>query len=169
MIYSADELHKLSEVQTNFHWDAEFTGPPFDKYVEPLKKRVISSTLPTYEHQIGSVTLCGQKIIVPGVVSYSGTITLTFFEGVKFEVYQMMSDWAKAVSNRTDDDVTGEFKSFEDVWGTVKLVLQNKRDEKTREVTLHNCLLTSVDSGGMLDNGTSPDYLRPTLTLSYGF
>lgn len=170
MIYSADELHKVSEVQSTFHWDAEFSGPMFSANEEKLRKRVTTIDLPKGVHSGIDVNTHGYTFPGPGRVNRNGELTLTFNESVGAEVVKFMHDQHAKIWSWSENDEKGvQTVDHFDLFGSIKLKLMNKRDQAKQEYTLFRCIIGDIDQGGQLTDGSSPDYFKPVLNIRYGW
>lgn len=170
MIYSADELHKVSEVQTMFHWDAEFSGPMFAGFEERLRKRVTTMDLPKGMHSGFEVNTHGYTFPSPGRVNRNGELTLAFNESVTADVIEHLHRCQNNIWSSTDNDVTGiqQVDHF-DLFGTITMRLKDKRDQDTQIYTLYRCLIGDVDQGGQLTDGSGPDYFKPIMNIRYSW
>jgi len=169
MLYSADTLHKLAEVQTTFHWKATFSGSPFTDG-EALAKRVTTSALPAGVHKKIDVNVHGYTFPGPGVVDRNGSITITFFESVTADVVKQAQKWLADIYAADGSDVTGVQRvGHQAVFGEIKLDLMDKQDAVKQTYELHRCILSAFDAGGSLEDGSSPNFFKPTMTVDYAW
>lgn len=171
MIFSADTLHKVSEVQTVFHWDIEFTGNTIITDTDALKKRVTTAGLPRSTHSKIDLNTKGYTFPIPGRVNKNGDITITFFESVTADVIKMLQNWHNQIWSANDSDVLGKQQTdHQNLFVDITLHLQNKKDEDKQIYTLHRCIITDIDPGASeLTDGSSPDYFKPVLNISYAW
>lgn len=169
MLYSADTLHKLAEVQTTFHWKATFSGAPFPNG-DGFSKRMTSSTLPQGQHKKIDVAVHGYVFPGPGIIDRAGSVTLNFFESVTADIVKDMIKWQADIYAADGSDVTGVQRvGHQSVFGEVKLELMDKQDAVKQTYELHRCILSSFDAGGSLEDGSSPNYFKPVLTIDYAW
>lgn len=170
MKYTADELHKLSEVLTNFHWEAEFSGEPFRGYEDDLARRVTQITSPNKSHTQADYNLLGLGHKHPGIVDPSGTLTLTFLEDVSVKVRKCFDEWKSDHNEQTESDYTHvQNKEFDELFAKITLKLLNKKDEVVQTVVYSYCSLEEYTYGSDLGDGSSPDYFKPTLTIHFAY
>lgn len=168
MKYSADEMHKYSEVITNVHWHVKFSGPPFRGYEDELSKMVTLSSLPTNTHTSTEVSLLGLNISHPGIVNPSGTITITFLETVKAEVIKCLEEWKNKYNRyKVGKDYEHIRSNDSELFGTIELEILDKRDRVVKSLVLNYCSLEEFTYGGDFGDGTSLDYFKPVLTVHY--
>lgn len=173
MRYTAQELHSISEVQTNFNWIVDFSGAPFASLDTPLKMRMTSADLPKANHNHIDVLTHGFEFPTPGIVKKNGTITLTAFETVGQEIAQPVMEWYSNIYSSQESDMGGKQKvAHQQLFGTVTMALQNKQESQiTATYKLHKCILTEeFDPGAGLGAGPDgPDYFKPVLNISYAW
>lgn len=172
MRYSATKLAALTEVQTTFHWEVIFTGPPFSALAEPLAMRMTSADLPKAVHNGLEVKAHGHKFPGPGSVDRSGEITLTAFESVGAEIIKPVREWYSNIWGTESGDVSGIQKvAHEQLFGTVTINLLNKQENKvTQTYTLERAILGDFDQGGALQDGQDEiDYFKPVITLRFAW
>lgn len=172
MRYTAQELHAITEVQTSFHWIADFSGPPFGALDTPLKMRMTSGQLPQFQHAGLNVGVHGYEFPEPGVIKKNGEITLTAFETVGHEIAQPIFQWASNVYSSEDSNMSGrQLVAHQQLFGTVTIGLQNKEESRvTATYTLQKCIVGGFDPGAQLtDGGTVQDYFKPVITLRYAW
>ena len=169
MKYSADQLHKIAEVQTVFHWDVSFSGPPFTA-AEEFRMRATTLDLPKPVHSKIDVVTHGYTFPGPGIVQRNGSITLTFFESVTADIVNNMMAWHSQIYSWTPSDVTGiQEVGHAALFGEVTMTLLDKQDAPKQIYDIHRCIITDLDPGGQLSDGASPDYFKPVLTLEYAW
>lgn len=172
MRFNASKLHSIAEVQTTFHWIADFSGSPFGALAEPLQLRMTSSTLPKAEHKLLDVKTHGFTFPEPGIIKRNGEITLKAFETVGGEIVKPLMEWYSNIYGTESGDVTGKQKVAHDaLFGTVTLSLQNKQENKTTQTyTLAKCILKEFNPGGELQDGAEDtDYFKPEIILAYAW
>jgi hypothetical protein len=169
MVYSANEIFQVSEVQTTGHWKITFEGGPLAG-LEDI--RVTASDLPKPEHTPITVNVHGYSWDTPGIVKRSGQVTVTFFESVTAEVVLKAEEWYRAIYDNSYEDVTGiQDSAFQDLMAAkVILDLKDKQDVDKQQYTLYHCILVDFEAGGSLDSASeSTDYFQPTMTISYAW
>lgn len=174
MKYSVAGLHGIGEVQTKFHWQVEFitsNNAYFQAYDNILQARCVTTDLPKSTHEKIDVVAHGYTFPGPGIVKRNGTITMKFFENVDANVARFMYQWHDDIYNWNSDDVIGKQQvAHHDLFGDVKMQLWNKQEtEVTQTYYLHKCIITELDVGGTLEDGNSPAYFEPVLTLEYAW
>lgn len=166
------ELFPACEVQTRFHWKAEFSGAPFNSLSQPLQLRVTTIALPKLKHDAITVKTHGYPVIGPGLIRRNGTITLTYFESVGAEVIEPIYQWAKRISNHMSGDMDGkQTVAYADLFGTITLSLQNKEEKKTTQTyTLQKCILVDEFDVGSLEAGADDvGYFENSITVGYSW
>lgn len=172
MKYSAKKLHSITEVQTSFHWDVTFSGAPFLKYGEDMRMKMTTGTLPKPEAKNLDVTLHGFTFPQPGIVNRNGEIELTAVDMVDAKIALMAMEWYDNVYAAGDGDINGVQKvNHADLFGTVKMQLLNKKEDKvTRTYTLNFALISDFEPGFDLQDGAEEaEYAKPKLKLAYGW
>lgn len=163
-----------SEVQTNFHWDAEFEIPG-DVAGEKLKKRVTTIDIPSITHDKCDINIHGYTSSIPGIVRYNGEITITFFETVDWRVIKTFKTWLDMLysvqrgSKGEIENVFGKRSSFDKCFGKVTLIPMDKSNSPKGKIKLNHCLITQLNHGAQLADGSSPDYFKPVITLDYAY
>jgi len=169
MKYTADQLHKIAEVQTKFHWDVTFSGAPFAN-AEGLRMRAKTMGLPKSTHAKIDVVAHGYTFPGPGIVQRNGNITLTFFESVTADIVETMMKWHNDIYNWTQNDVTGiQGVAHAALFGEITMTLLDKQDKPKQIYELHRCIMTDMDQGGDLEAGDSPAAFEPVMTIEYAW
>lgn len=169
MKYTASEIHAIAEVQTTFHWDTTFSGPPFAA-AEALRMRCTTADLPKPEHEKIDVVAHGYTFPGPGIVKRNGVITLQFIESVTADIVEEMMKWHSQIYSWTDDDIEGvQEVAHAQLFGDVKMELLDKQDQAKQEYNLHKVIVTELDVGGKFEDGASPNYFMPVMTLEYAW
>lgn len=168
MQYPVTKMHEAAILQTNVFWKATFSGSPFTD-VEAFSIRVTSIDTPKAAMNNIDVVTHGYPFKHPGTINYSGTITLTFWESVGAEIISAIRAWKSKIYSAKSGDVTGvQEVEHAELFGEIKLELQDRMDRTKQTFTLYNVFLDDFDPGGnMADGATSADYYKPVITVSF--
>lgn len=173
MRISAKKLHGVTEAQTSFHWDCQFSGAPFAAYAEELRMLMTASSLPKATHKNLEVNLHGFTFPQPGIVNRNGEIDLQAVGMVNGKIDECFLQWQKNIYSVTEDgDISGiQLVNHPDLFGKVTMRLYNKNENRvTRMYTLNHVLMANYESGLSLQDGAeSMDYAKPTFNLAYAW
>lgn len=170
MQYPVTKMHDTAVLQTTVFWKATFSGPPFED-AEAFSLRVTTIDVPKPTMNNIDAVVHGYTFKHPGTINYSGTITVTAFESVGAEIVSAIRAWQSKIYSAKSGDVTGvQEVEHPELFGELKLELQDNLDRTKQTYTLHKIFLDDFDPGGQLSDGaTSADYFKPVMTLSFAW
>jgi len=164
---SIDQLRNMGNVAVPYRWTLTFTNLPAGLNTfssADLNVRCESVELPKLS-SAGKieVRVRGNKVLQQGIMEYSNTISLVFYETEDSIVHDFLRSWRELVWKSR----SGVQVSKEDYEANVQITRLNHADEGIWKYNLHGCFLEDFDLG-MLDGSTS-DAMRTTLVLSFDF
>ena len=157
-------FHPTNEVLQTGRWSASCTGGGL---VGELKFDILvtESDLPKPTHEILTVQTHGYEFPTPGIIKRNGTITMTFLETTKVEILKAFEKYYKDVYDHTKGTRTGAYSEF--FFITTLMQEDATGDKKIATYLLNDCIITEIDFGGSFENGLSPNYYKPKMTIGY--
>lgn len=167
---SIAEIRGLGDFATLFRWDVAFTAPSGLTSLAHaginLRCESVDSP-PKATNQKIEENIRGHKVFQPGITQYNNTIQLTCVETVDNYVHKFFGAWREAIWQVS----TGK-RSVGTDWSSlqaeIKLARMDSDDTVIWYYTLFGAFLEDYEPGGSLD-GTSSDFLKPSLTFSYDY
>ena len=167
MRYTSSELFQISELQSNAFWDIRFTDGILKDYSEALEKRVVTSELPKATVNNITANMHGYEFEIPGTINYKSQITITYVEPVDVQVAQAVDAWYKRIYKTTPGDVKGvQEGTHQSMFVDFELIPKNREDKDTQIFLCKKAIINSFDPGGSLEDGSSPDIWKPSMTLT---
>ena len=166
-----DQLRGLGDFSTLFRWDLQWTTIPslISQFgtvptSDDLNFRCESTTLPTAEIGVSEVNIRGHKVNEPSILSYNGSLDLTFLETVDNKVHNFIMAWREALWARKTGVAAGAMNTLK---GEFLLIRLNNQDQqvwkyKVKGVFPNNYQLPTLD-------GSSTDFLKPVITFKYDY
>lgn len=161
-----DQLRSIGNVAVPYRWNLEFSAFPagIATQSEALNLRCESVELPKLS-SAGKieVNIRGNKVLQQGIMNYSNTFSLVFYETEDSVVHEFLRQWRELVWQSK----TGVQVSKADYEAVILLTRLNHADEPIWEYKLVGCFLEDFDLG-TLDGATS-DAMRTTMNLSFDY
>lgn len=153
------------ELTSLYRWDLQFlpknSGLELD---EEVNLRCESTELPKKTNAPVENNIRGHKTKSPGITSYAGTITMTFVETTDNKIAKVL----KACRDLLWDPATGKRRPKSELEFDIMIVRLDNDDKPIWQYKLIGCFVEDDDPGGTLD-GSTPDPLKPTATISYDY
>jgi hypothetical protein len=161
-----DQLRSIGNVAVPYRWNLDFSSLPTGLNVDSsaLNLRCESSDLPKLS-SAGKieVNIRGNKVLQQGIMNYSNTLNLVFYETEDSVVHQFVKDWRELCWKTK----TGAQVAKADYEAVVLLTRLNHADEPIWEYKLVGCFLEDFDLGNL--DGATSDSMRTTLILSFDY
>ena len=161
-----DQLRSIGNVAVPYRWNLEFSSFPANLRADSsaLNIRCESADLPKLS-SAGKieVNVRGNKVLQQGIMNYSNTFNLVFYETEDSIVHKFLRDWRELVW----ESKTGVQVSKADYEAVVLLTRLNHADAPIWEYKMVGCFLEDFDLGNL--DGTTSDSMRTTLTLSFDY
>ena len=169
---SLTDIRGLGDFATLFRWNISLTVPDALK-TSPLLLDVSKINLhcesidspPKATNQKMEANIRGHKIFQPGITQYNNTLQLTCAETVDNYVHKFFKTWRTAIWSAATGTRTG---TVAQLLCDITLERLDNTDTSIWTYLLKNAWLEDYEPGGSLD-GTSSDYLKPSLTFSYDY
>lgn len=163
-----DQLRGIGDFATLYRWNLSF--PQFPSAIvapgsEDLNLRCESAELPQRTGETIEQMIRGHRTRHPGIYKSVGSLTITFAETVDNTVALFLKSWREACWN-VGGTTSGATVPKSELEAIVRLELLDSSDSPRWEYKLIGAFYEDGEGGGVLDGSTS-DFLKPTLVLSY--
>lgn len=166
------DIKTLGDFATLFRWEVGITPPAAIASTATsagLNFRCESiDSPPKATNQKIEENIRGHKIFQPGITQYNNQIQLTMVETVDNFVHEFFSKWREALWLVSDGKRSGTGSDWEAYKCDISLTRLKSDDTPAWYYVLYGAFLEDYEPGGSLD-GSSSDFLKPSLTFSYDF
>lgn len=140
----------------------------------PLAIRCTSTELPVAQHDL--IMVDAKRFMFPeqGIIRRNGQITLTAYESNDAilintfnNAYNNLFSHETGEMNNNSGSASNHHYKF-DVQLDLYRNYNEYKDNKAVSFYIQRALFLMLDNGGMATTGSSPDYFRPSLTITYG-
>lgn len=128
---------------------------------EDLNLRCETTEQPKMTGEKITMAIRGQKIFVPGIYNYSGTLTVTFIETINNKIANVIRKWNEVCWSFNE----GKAENVNDVKAIIQLVRLDHNDNDIYKFDIFGVFLDDFDDGAL--DGATSDVRKPSLTFSY--
>jgi hypothetical protein len=162
-----NELRSLNQPILKHQWVLHFLKFPIAgaAFINPLRDmnlRCESTDIPNTDIKTQDVKIRQFKTVRPGVVDYSGEISMKMFISADGIILDFFSQWEQALMQ--PETMRGNNKNLVDA--IVSIGLLDNKDKMIRTFTLFGAVLSSYKKDGL---GTQNEILTATIGLKYDY